>query len=131
MMAQVTAAALASENKVLSHPASVDSIPTSGNREDHVSMGMGSALKLSQLLTNCEHILAIELLCAAQGIDFHRPLKPGVGCRRALALIRRSVPRLEQDRILAPEIERLRALVAGGALSEVLALPKKTGRERS
>src|ERR671935_2958003 len=78
MLAQVTAAALASENKVLSHPASVDSIPTSGNREDHVSMGMGSALKLKQVLFNVEHILAIEFLCAAQGIDYLRPLKAGV-----------------------------------------------------
>jgi histidine ammonia-lyase len=122
MMAQVTAAALASENKVLSHPASVDSIPTSGNREDHVSMGMGSALKLKQILTNTEHILAIELLCAAQGIQFHRPLRPGAGSRRALQLIRRRVPRLEQDRPLAPDIERVRSLVTGGALTAVLAI---------
>lgn len=117
MLAQVTAAALASENKVLSHPASVDSIPTSGNQEDHVSMGMGSALKLQQILNNCEYILAIEFLCAAQGVDFHRPLKPGIGNRRTLQRIRRLVPRLDRDRALAPDIERIRALVAGGALT--------------
>lgn len=120
MIAQVTAAALTSENKVLSHPASVDSIPTSGNREDHVSMGMGSALKLGRILDNCETILAIELLCAAQGLDFHRPLRPGAGARAALKLIRRRVPRLEEDRPLAPDIERLRSLVASGSLGAIL-----------
>lgn len=121
MMAQVTAAALASENKVLSHPASVDSIPTSGNQEDHVSMGMGSALKLKQILANAERILAIELLCAAQGVDFHRPLQPGVGSRQTAKLIRQRVPPLTADRVLAPDIERIRELVASGALSAVLA----------
>lgn len=120
MLAQVTAAALASENKVLAHPASVDSIPTSGNREDHVSMGMGSALKLKQVLSNVEHVLAIELLCAAQGVDFHRPLQPGVGSRRVMRLIRALVPRLDQDRVLAPDIAQIRALVAGGAMAEIL-----------
>ncbi|WP_447978195.1 histidine ammonia-lyase [Candidatus Nitrospira bockiana] len=120
MLAQVTAAALASENKVLSHPASVDSIPTSGNQEDHVSMGMGSALKLRQILTNAEHILAIELLCAAQGIDFHRPLQPGVGSREALKEIRRAVSRLSDDRVLAADIEKIRALVAQGRFGAIL-----------
>ncbi|MBI5411198.1 MAG: histidine ammonia-lyase, partial [Nitrospirae bacterium] len=131
MMAQVTAAALTSENKVFSHPASVDSIPTSGNREDHVSMGMGSALKLKQILTNCEHILAIELLCAAQGVDFHRPLRAGTGSRLALKLIRKKVPRLDQDRPLAPDIERVRALVANGTLSNVLSTTKHPPRSRT
>jgi len=126
MMAQVTAAALTSENKVLSHPASVDSIPTSGNREDHVSMGMGSALKLDQLLSNCEHILAIELLCAAQGVDFHRPLRPGIGTREALRAIRRRVARLEQDREVAPDIEAIRTLVADGAFADVLSSARRT-----
>jgi len=117
MVAQVTAAALASENKVLSHPASVDSIPTSGNQEDHVSMGMGSALKLKQILVNTERILAIELLCGAQGVDFHRPLQPGSGSRKAMRLIRQRVPPLGSDRVLAPDIERIRELVASGVLS--------------
>jgi histidine ammonia-lyase len=129
MMAQVTAAALASENKVLSHPASVDSIPTSGNREDHVSMGMGSALKLKQVLANSEHILAIELLCAAQGVEFHRPLSPGRGTQRAVAAIRRGVPRLETDRVLAADIEQARALVAAGTLSQVVS--ESIGSRRS
>jgi histidine ammonia-lyase len=127
MLAQVTAAALASENKVLSHPASVDSIPTSGNREDHVSMGMGAALKLKSVLTNVEHILAIELLCAAQGVDFHRPLEPGTGSRRTMRLIRRAVPRLTTDRALAPDIERVRTMVAEGAVSAVLSTIRRDG----
>ncbi len=131
MLAQVTAAALASENKVLSHPASVDSIPTSGNQEDHVSMGMGSALKLKPILSNTEHILAIELLCAAQGVDFHHPLQPGTGSRRTLQMIRRLVPRLDHDRVLAPDIERVRALVAGGALTGVLAAARSSRRRLS
>lgn len=131
MLAQVTAAALASENKVLSHPASVDSIPTSGNQEDHVSMGMGSALKLKQVLSNAEHILAIELLCAAQGVDFHRPLRAGAGSRETMKLIRRRVAHLEQDRVLAPDIERIRALVASGALTTVLSTSRPAQRSLS
>jgi histidine ammonia-lyase len=120
MLAQVTAAALASENKVLSHPASVDSIPTSGNQEDHVSMGMGSALKLRQILENAEHILAIELLCGAQGVDFHQPLQPGAGSRSALRLIRGRVPHLHEDRVLADDIAAVRSLITSGAFSRVL-----------
>jgi histidine ammonia-lyase len=126
MLAQVTAAALASENKVLSHPASVDSIPTSGNREDHVSMGMGSALKLKQVLANTEHILGIELLCAAQGVDFHHPLRPGIGSRRTLRLIRRQVRHLSRDRVLAIDIEKIRTLVTSGALTHVLSAVRPT-----
>lgn len=131
MLAQVTAAALTSENKVLSHPASVDSIPTSGNREDHVSMGMGSALKLKQVLTNAEHILAIELMCAAQGVEFHRPLKPGVGSRLACQGLRRIVPRLEQDRIMGPDIERVRSLVVDGLFTKVLSSCRPPSRRTS
>jgi histidine ammonia-lyase len=128
MLAQVTAAALASENKVFSHPASVDSIPTSGNQEDHVSMGMGSALKLKQILANTERILAIELLCGAQGVEFHRPLQPGSGSRETMKLIRERVPPLTTDRVLAPDIERVRELVASGVLSTVCAA--STPRQR-
>lgn len=131
MLAQVTAAALTSENKVLSHPASVDSIPTSGNREDHVSMGMGSALKLKQVLTNAEHVLAIELMCAAQGVEFHRPLKPGVGSRLACQGLRRVVPRLEQDRVMGPDIERVRSLVADGLFMKVLSTCRPPSRRTS
>ena len=128
MLAQVTAAALTSENKVLSHPASVDSIPTSGNREDHVSMGMGSALKLKQVLTNAEHILAIELLCAVQGVEFHRPLKPGLGSRLACQTLRRLVPRLEQDRIMGPDIERARTLLTDGQFAKIVATCRSSRR---
>jgi histidine ammonia-lyase len=121
MMLQVTAAALTSECKVWSHPASVDSIPTSGNKEDHVSMGMGAALKLSSILENLTQVLAIELLCAAQGIDFLAPLKPGRGAQKAYELIRSASPRprLEQDRSLAADIQRVAALVAQGRFAQI------------
>jgi histidine ammonia-lyase len=112
MMLQVTAAALTSACKVLAHPASVDSIPTSGNREDHVSMGMGAALKLKQVLSNLRKILAIELLCASQGIDFLYPLQPGVGGKKAYKLVRSVSPRLERDRSLAPDIASLEEMIA-------------------
>lgn len=120
MLAQVTAAALASENKILAHPASVDSIPTSGNKEDHVSMGMAAALKLNQIIENVEAILAIELLCACQGIDFLRPLEPGRGSKRAYALLRSEVPSLEEDRPLSPDIARVREMIRAGAFSRLL-----------
>jgi histidine ammonia-lyase len=107
MIAQVAAAALASENKVLSHPASVDSIPTSGNREDHVPMAMGAALKLKQVAGNVERILAIEFLCAAQGIDYLRPLKAGVAVEAAYQAIRARIPHVSVDRVLASDIERM------------------------
>jgi histidine ammonia-lyase len=107
MIAQVAAAALASENKVLSHPASVDSIPTSGNKEDHVPMAMGAALKLKQVVANLERILAIEFLCAAQGIDYLRPLKAGLTVEAAYQYIRRKVPHVSVDRALSKDIERM------------------------
>jgi len=107
MIAQVAAAALASENKVLSHPASVDSIPTSGNKEDHVPMAMGAALKLKQVVANLERIVAIEFLCAAQGIDYLRPLKAGVTVEAAYEHIRRHVSHLSVDRVLSADIERM------------------------
>ena len=107
MIAQVAAAALASENKVLSHPASVDSIPTSGNKEDHVPMAMGAALKLKQVVANLERILAIEFLCAAQGIDYLRPLKSGVTIEAAHQYIRNDIPHVSVDRVLSVDIERM------------------------
>jgi histidine ammonia-lyase len=107
MIAQVTAAALSSENKVLAHPASVDSIPTSGNKEDHVPMAMGAALKLKQVMVNLERILAIEFLCAAQGIDYLRPLKAGVTVEAAYQYIRRYVPHVSADRVLSTDIETM------------------------
>jgi histidine ammonia-lyase len=107
MIAQVAAAALASENKVLSHPASVDSIPTSGNKEDHVPMAMGAALKLKQVVANLERILAIEFLCAAQGIDYVRPLKAGITAEAAYQFIRRRITHVSVDRVLSTDIEQM------------------------
>ncbi|HEY2384854.1 MAG TPA: histidine ammonia-lyase [Terriglobia bacterium] len=107
MIAQVAAAALASENKVLSHPASVDSIPTSGNKEDHVPMAMGAALKLKQVVTNVERILAIEFLCAAQGIDYLRPLKSSASIEATHSHIRKNIPHVALDRVLSTDIERM------------------------
>lgn len=118
MIAQITAAALVSENKVLSHPASVDSIPTGANKEDHVSMGAHGAIKARRVLRNTEAVLGIELLCAAQALEFRRPLRPGRGVERAYGILRATIPPLEGDRVLAPDIEAAAALVRDGALVE-------------
>jgi histidine ammonia-lyase len=107
MIAHVAAAALLSEAKVLAHPASVDSLPTSGGKEDHVSMGMTAALKLKQIVANAERVLAIELLTAAQGLEYRRPLTAATEIERAHAFVRTLVPRLDQDRVIAGDIERL------------------------
>jgi histidine ammonia-lyase len=120
MMLQVTAAALTSECKVLAHPASVDSIPTSGNKEDHVSMGMGAALKLRHVLQNVKRILAIELLCGAQGIDFLAPLKPGWGAQKAYQLVRSISARLGRDRSLSSDIEKLSKMIEEGHFANIL-----------
>ena len=109
MIAHVAAAALLNEAKVLAHPASTDSVPTSGGKEDHVSMGMTSALKFGQIVENAECVLAIELICAAQGLEYRAPLQPARRVGEALAQIRSVVRRLEQDRVLAPDIEALAA----------------------
>src|SRR4029079_12490855 len=103
--AQVSAASLGSECKVLSHPASVDTIPTDGNKEDVVPMAMGAAWKLRRILHNVRHVLAIELMCAAQGLDLRRPLRPGRGAEQGHALVRRLVAPLEQDRVLSTDIQ--------------------------
>jgi histidine ammonia-lyase len=116
MIAQVTAAALVSENKTLAHPASVDSIPTSANKEDYVSMGAFAARKAVEAVVNARLVLAVELLCAAQGLEFRGDLRPGAGVEAAYALIRESVPALEGDRPLTPDIEAVAALVESGAL---------------
>ena len=120
MMLQVTSAALTSECKVLSHPASVDSIPTSGNKEDHVSMGMGAALKLRQVIVNLKNVLAIELLCASQGIDFLAPLKPGRGAFKAFQRVRSVSPVVTSDRSLATDILRVGELIDGKTFSKIL-----------
>jgi histidine ammonia-lyase len=107
MIAQVVAASLIAENSVLAHPASVTNLPTSANKEDHVSMGMTSALKFAQVVKNVEMILAIELLCAAQGLDFLKPLKPGPRLAEAYSRVRELVPTLERDAPLSGYIESL------------------------
>lgn len=116
MITQYTAASLVSENKVLAHPASVDSIPSSANQEDHVSMGTIGARKARQIADNTTHVLAIELLCAAQALEFLDPRGLGAGTRQAYRLIRSEVPALKEDRTLAPDIEALAALVRSGRL---------------
>ncbi len=114
MIAQVTAAALASENKVLAHPASADSVPTSGNKEDFVSMGMGAALKLRQVVANAATIVGVELLCAAQGVECHWPLKPGAGVVKGLKLLRAQIARTKGDEILSPRLEKARDMILDG-----------------
>jgi histidine ammonia-lyase len=114
MMAQVSAASLASECKVLSHPASVDTIPTDGNKEDVVPMAMGAAWKLRRVVENVRAVLAIELMCAAQGLDCRAPLRAGRGAARGLALVREVVTPLEADRVLAGDIARLADAIDAG-----------------
>ncbi|MGD9007774.1 MAG: histidine ammonia-lyase, partial [Desulfobacteraceae bacterium] len=114
MIAQYTAAALVSENKVLAHPASVDSIPTSANKEDHVSMGTIAARKCRNIVANAQNVAAIELLCAAQGLDLFTNLKPGKGTMAAYRTIRQHVPFLEKDRLIADDIATVRALIHSG-----------------
>jgi histidine ammonia-lyase len=120
MIAHVTAAALASENKSLAHPASVDSLPTSANQEDHVSMATFAARRLQPMITNVAHILGIELLAAAQGIEFLRPLKSSAVLEQAQALLRERVPAMPTDRFIAPDIEQATRLVNNGALAKLL-----------
>jgi histidine ammonia-lyase len=116
MIAQYTAAALVSENKVLAHPASVDSIPTSADQEDHVSMGTIAARKASQILENAQNVIAIEYMCAAQGIDLLSPLRPSEPLQAAMSVIRSSVKTLQDDRSLQPDIARIRELMKTGAI---------------
>jgi len=120
MMPQVTAAALASENKVLAHPASVDSITTSGNKEDYVSMGMTAANKLKRVVENTRNTLAIEAMAAAQAIDFLAPLKPSRPLQRAHAAIRSVCAVMQKDRVMYQDFARISGLIAGGKLAAVL-----------
>jgi histidine ammonia-lyase len=120
MIAHVTAAALASENKSLAHPASVDSLPTSANQEDHVSMATFAARRLQPMIHNVAHILGIEMLAAAQGIDFLRPLRSSPALEQVHAQLRARCPAMMQDRYLAPDIEAATALVHSGALARIL-----------
>lgn len=120
MIAHVTAAALASENKSLAHPASVDSLPTSANQEDHVSMATFGARRLGAMLDNTAHIIGIELLAAAQGIEFLRPLKSSAPLEQVHAQVRAICPPMPEDHYLAPDIEQATALVQSGALAAQL-----------
>ena len=120
MIAQVTAAALTSENRALATPHSVDSISTSGNQEDYVSMGMSGARRLERMLHNLRHILAIELLCACQGIDLLAPLQTGKLARKAQDAVRGVSPKVTADRPLARDINAVAALVANGSIAKIL-----------
>lgn len=123
MMPQVTAAALVSENKALATPSSVDSIPTSANQEDHVSMATYAARRLTQMAGNLEAILAIEWLAAAQGLEFHRPMHSSAPLEAAMTRLRDAVPAFDKDRFFAPDIETARALVRDGGLSGLVTSP--------
>ena len=120
MMPQVTAAALVSENKVLSHPASVDSITTSGNKEDYVSMGMTAAIKLKRIVENTRNVLAIEAMAVAQALDFLAPLKTSRRGQAAHAAIRSVCPTMEKDRVMYQDFARIAELIASGKVAEVV-----------
>jgi histidine ammonia-lyase len=117
MIAQIVAAALINECQVLAHPSSTGSIPTDGGKEDHVSMGMTGALKLRQIVENAERIVAIELMCAAQALEFRRPLRSSAKLEGIHEAVRVVVPRLEQDRVLAGDIDALAGAVRAGAFN--------------
>ncbi len=128
MLAQYTAASLVSENKILCHPACVDSIPTSANKEDHVSMGTISARKCREIIKNAENVIAIELLCGAQAMDLFTNMKPGEGTLAAYNVIRGTVSNLESDRILSKDIEAVKSLMRSGKILE--AVEEKVGELR-
>jgi histidine ammonia-lyase len=120
MMAQVTAAALASENKVLAHPASVDSITTSGNKEDYVSMGMHGSIKLKRIVENTRNVLAIEAMASCQALDFLAPLKTSKRLQTAYAAVRAVSPTLDRDRPMYPDFGRIADTIAKGKISDAL-----------
>jgi histidine ammonia-lyase len=120
MMMQVTAAALLNEAKVLAHPASIDNVPTDGGKEDHVSMGMTSATKLRSIVGNVELITAIELITAAEGLEYRAPLRPGQGVKSAWDIVRSHVPRLTADRSMSNDIQRLATAVRNGEFESLL-----------
>lgn len=122
MLAQYTQAALVAENRILSHPATVDTIPTSGSQEDHVSMGWNAALKLRRVVFNVSRILAVEALCAAQALEMRAPLRPAKATAAAIDVIRQIVPHLDSDRVLGPEIEAVaEEALLSGELSKAVA----------
>jgi histidine ammonia-lyase len=119
MMPQIVAASLVADLRLKAHPASIDSIPTDNNKEDHVSMGQGAALKAREAARLLEAVLALELMVAAQALEFLKPLRPGVGVQRAYDIVRASIAPLDTDRYLAPEIEKLVQLVHAGAFASI------------
>jgi histidine ammonia-lyase len=119
MMLQVTAVALLSEAKILAHPASIDNVPTDGGKEDHVSMGMTAATKLRAIVDLAEHAVAIELITAAQGLEYRVPLAPGRGVKAAYDLVRARVAPLLADRSMAGDIERIAEAVRQGEFDSV------------
>jgi histidine ammonia-lyase len=125
MIAHVTAAALASENKGLAHPASVDSLPTSANQEDHVSMATHGARRVGEIAWNAGHIAAIELLAAAQGIDLRRPLKTSPRLEEAMTALRARAAFLGEDRPFAPDIAAVHALIESGWFCEFFAMDEE------
>ncbi|RKX53029.1 MAG: histidine ammonia-lyase, partial [Thermotoga sp.] len=114
MLWQYTAASLVSENKVLSHPASVDSIPTSGNLEDHVSMGMNSVLKLKRILRNTEKVVAIELMLAVRALEFRRPLKSSEKIENLYRKVRENVPSFDEDRCFQDDFAKILGMIEKG-----------------
>jgi histidine ammonia-lyase len=120
MMPQVTAAALVSENKVLAHPASVDSITTSGNKEDYVSMGMAAAIKLKKIVENTRNALAIEAMAAAQALDLLAPLKTSKRLQQAHAAIRAVSAKIEKDRVMYQDFARIAEVIAMGKVASAL-----------
>ncbi|MEQ1875392.1 MAG: aromatic amino acid lyase, partial [Bdellovibrionia bacterium] len=120
MMVQVSAAALVSENKILSHPASVDSIPTSADKEDHVSMGTIAARKFGEIVRNAENVLAMEFLTASQALDLLKPLEPAGAVKAAYQVIRSKVPFAKEDRVFAIDIQAIRGLIDSGAITDAL-----------
>ena len=120
MMCQVTAAALTSENKGLSHPASVDTIPTGADQEDHVSMAPWAGRKLFNIVNNLENILAIEILCACQAIEYREGLNPAKGVKLVYDLVRKNVSRLTEDRIQKNDIDKITTLIKSDALLNIV-----------
>src|SRR5207253_11411485 len=116
MIVQVAAASLVSENEVLAHPASVDSIPTSAEKEDHVSMGTIAARKFEKILRNDENVIAMEFLSATQALDLHAPLKPTAAVRAAHEQIRSKVPFAKEDRYFAKDVELIKAMMTGNEI---------------
>jgi histidine ammonia-lyase len=123
MIAEVTTAALMSENKHLAHPTVTDSTPTSANQEDHVSMAAHGARRLGPMIANLSVILGVEAMCAARGVEFRAPLATSAPLARVVARLRRDVPRLGEDRYLAPDLAAAARLAASGALAEAARVP--------